>query len=404
MQGPHRRGARLARAHAPGRRRPRGLADRRRRLRRHQARARHLRRRPQLPRRDGALRDGPVEPRHDPGRPHVAAATTTATHHIKGFSLTHLSGAGCSLYGDFPFLPTTEPLDSLAGRRRRRRLDGQFQPGFSHADESGRPRLLLGPAQPRPRRRDRRRADRDDPHRDGALHLSPQPARQRPRSTPAAAPSPTTSPRCRSTRPLARSTAPPPAASSAASARATASTSPPSSTAASPPTAPGRQRAAEPGATAAERQPGAGGEPADHRPGRRLRQLRHPPQPRRHRPGRRLLRQRRRRPRQPRRRKRRRRLRRGRQPRRTALEQCAGADPRQRRPARACLDTFYTALYHACWRRGPSATSAAPTSAWTALLHRGRGRTQYADFSGWDIYRSADPAALDAGAASGPAT
>ena len=32
--------------------------------------------------------------------------------HLRGFSLTHLSGAGCSTYGDFPFLPTTEPLES----------------------------------------------------------------------------------------------------------------------------------------------------------------------------------------------------------------------------------------------------------------------------------------------------
>jgi len=32
--------------------------------------------------------------------------------HTRGFSLTHLSGAGCSLYADFPILPTTEPIDS----------------------------------------------------------------------------------------------------------------------------------------------------------------------------------------------------------------------------------------------------------------------------------------------------
>jgi putative alpha-1,2-mannosidase len=32
-------------------------------------------------------------------------------HHLSGFSLTHLSGAGCEVYGDFPFLPTTEPLE-----------------------------------------------------------------------------------------------------------------------------------------------------------------------------------------------------------------------------------------------------------------------------------------------------
>lgn len=58
--------------------------------------------------------------------------------HLKGFSLTHLAGAGCSLYGDFPFLPTTEPLDaSPAGGDSA--LKGEFQPGFSHARESGRP-------------------------------------------------------------------------------------------------------------------------------------------------------------------------------------------------------------------------------------------------------------------------
>jgi predicted alpha-1,2-mannosidase len=58
--------------------------------------------------------------------------------HIRGFSLTHLSGAGCSLYGDFPFLPTTEPLDASPAAAGSS-LDGQLQPGFSHAHESGRP-------------------------------------------------------------------------------------------------------------------------------------------------------------------------------------------------------------------------------------------------------------------------
>jgi predicted alpha-1,2-mannosidase len=59
-------------------------------------------------------------------------------NHVKGFSLTHLSGAGCSLYGDFPFLPTTEPLESSPAARGSS-LDGEFQPGFSHTQESGRP-------------------------------------------------------------------------------------------------------------------------------------------------------------------------------------------------------------------------------------------------------------------------
>ncbi len=58
--------------------------------------------------------------------------------HLRGFSLTHLSGAGCALYGDFPFLPTTEPIDASPAAEGPQ-LDGQFQPGFSHAHESGRP-------------------------------------------------------------------------------------------------------------------------------------------------------------------------------------------------------------------------------------------------------------------------
>lgn len=59
-------------------------------------------------------------------------------HHLSGFSLTHLSGAGCALYGDFPFLPTTEPMRAspAAGGGG---LRGRFQPGFSHAREHASP-------------------------------------------------------------------------------------------------------------------------------------------------------------------------------------------------------------------------------------------------------------------------
>jgi predicted alpha-1,2-mannosidase len=58
--------------------------------------------------------------------------------HITGFSLTHLNGAGCSLYGDFPFLPTTEPLrDSPALGAGG--LAGRFEPGFAHGNERASP-------------------------------------------------------------------------------------------------------------------------------------------------------------------------------------------------------------------------------------------------------------------------
>jgi len=59
-------------------------------------------------------------------------------NHISGFSLTHLNGAGCALYGDFPFLPTTEPLTASPAAPGGG-LDGQFEPGFSHSEESASP-------------------------------------------------------------------------------------------------------------------------------------------------------------------------------------------------------------------------------------------------------------------------
>jgi len=59
-------------------------------------------------------------------------------NHIRGFSLTHLSGAGCALYGDFPFLPSTEPIDSSPAAAGGG-LEGRFRPGFSHSEEAGWP-------------------------------------------------------------------------------------------------------------------------------------------------------------------------------------------------------------------------------------------------------------------------
>ena len=49
---------------------------------------------------------------------------------ISGFSLTHLSGAGCSVFGDVPVLPTTGALPQHPGNATE---------SFSHADESASP-------------------------------------------------------------------------------------------------------------------------------------------------------------------------------------------------------------------------------------------------------------------------
>ncbi len=60
-------------------------------------------------------------------------------HHIAGFSLTHLSGAGCAVYGDFPFIPTTEPLAGSPTPTAGEGLAGSLEAGFSHKEERGAP-------------------------------------------------------------------------------------------------------------------------------------------------------------------------------------------------------------------------------------------------------------------------
>lgn len=81
-----------------------------------------------------------LSPDTTPSAPH-SGGYDHRDNHVTGFSLTHLSGAGCSLYGDFPFLPTTEPLRTSPARPGADGLLGRFQPGFPHASERARPGL-----------------------------------------------------------------------------------------------------------------------------------------------------------------------------------------------------------------------------------------------------------------------
>jgi predicted alpha-1,2-mannosidase len=86
-------------------------------------------------------------PDTSPSAPH-SGGYDHRDNHIEGFSLTHLSGAGCALYGDFPFLPTTEPIVASPAAPGGG-LDGRFRPGFSHAQEAASPglyRVRLNPA------------------------------------------------------------------------------------------------------------------------------------------------------------------------------------------------------------------------------------------------------------------
>jgi predicted alpha-1,2-mannosidase len=70
---------------------------------------------------------------------------------LRGFSLTHLSGAGCPVYQDIPILPTTTPITGSPVAPASTEWQPQFVPSFSHADEDAEPgyyRVRLDPGTP----------------------------------------------------------------------------------------------------------------------------------------------------------------------------------------------------------------------------------------------------------------
>ncbi len=72
--------------------------------------------------------------------------------HLIGFGLTHLSGAGCAVYRDLPFLPTTAPVTSSPAQPLTSDLAPQFVPAFDHGQESASPgsyRVVLDPGTPK---------------------------------------------------------------------------------------------------------------------------------------------------------------------------------------------------------------------------------------------------------------
>lgn len=71
---------------------------------------------------------------------------------LRGFSLTHLSGAGCPVYQDVPFLPTTTAVTRSPVRPQSADWEPEFVPSFSHRDESAHPgyyQVRLNPGTPR---------------------------------------------------------------------------------------------------------------------------------------------------------------------------------------------------------------------------------------------------------------
>jgi predicted alpha-1,2-mannosidase len=71
---------------------------------------------------------------------------------LRGFSLTHLSGAGCPVYQDVPFLPTTTAVTRSPVAPGSSAWDPSFVPSFSHGDESAHPgyyQVRLDPGTPK---------------------------------------------------------------------------------------------------------------------------------------------------------------------------------------------------------------------------------------------------------------
>jgi predicted alpha-1,2-mannosidase len=80
-------------------------------------------------------------------------ATPNGGHgRITGFSLTHLSGAGCRAYQDFPFVPTTARLGGSPARPGESELRRAFSSTFNHAHERARPGLYEARMNPGQRR------------------------------------------------------------------------------------------------------------------------------------------------------------------------------------------------------------------------------------------------------------
>lgn len=87
-----------------------------------------------------------------PGLVNSPGGYTFGDHTIRGFSLTHLSGAGCSVFQDVPILPTTLPIDRSPSVARKWDVEPRYLASFSHADEAAEPgwyRVRLDPGTPR---------------------------------------------------------------------------------------------------------------------------------------------------------------------------------------------------------------------------------------------------------------
>ena len=307
---------------------------------------------------------------------------------IRGFSLTHFSGAGCALLRDIPVLPTTTPVTASPAVPGTRNVAAQYVPEFDHAHESaapGRYHVVLDPGTSRAiasdltattRTADGRFAFPATRNASVLLGAGGSALADGGRGT-----------RIRPGRPGV--TAACAAATSASSPRPTACSSPPGSRGRSSAYGTWRRDDAAPGrpprpATAIRTPPTTRG------PRRAVRHLRRPQAPAGRRAHRRLLRLRRRRPaRSPGR---------GRGPPGAALRRSAAAAWRSRwagcgsrRDRAGPVRDMATSLYHALVGPNVSTDVDGRYTGMDGRVHRAAHGARYANVSGWDIYRTQSP-------------
>ncbi len=74
-----------------------------------------------------------------PGRTNAPGGYTYDDSQIRGFSLTHLSGVGCPIMQDLPFLPTTVPVTTSPAVADSYEVLPAFVPSFDHTGEKAEP-------------------------------------------------------------------------------------------------------------------------------------------------------------------------------------------------------------------------------------------------------------------------
>jgi predicted alpha-1,2-mannosidase len=74
-----------------------------------------------------------------PSTTNFAGGYTYSDTAIRGFSLTHLSGVGCPILQDIPFLPTTTPVTTSPSVANSYDVDPRYVPSFSHRGERAQP-------------------------------------------------------------------------------------------------------------------------------------------------------------------------------------------------------------------------------------------------------------------------